>query len=463
MGLLVDVSIAAASIVDAAWERATANRERLRRRLDVQAVREEPAVNRINGRSSGLGWEQRYTTPTPLQYRPDEPVAYPSSSPRPATYPAAVGYTALEFNGGPGDNTIRVWPAEGDIPVSVSLPNTALAPLGSDEAIELRPQVPYAGGSPPPDGTVIVESDLPGSGSLTYDSGASIVRHYGRYQSVVVQEFQLPVGKSLMIHCVWSRQRVKTAVFDSVELGFTGEWVSIGPHPVTGENRLRWTNTAQGPNYPSLAITDDTDFTVGKCVLVGKRSAREIPMPGALLDLLDTIYPPPSFVEPVPFIASGPDSLGQVSYGIFFYADGSGFIQPGPCWDIAMQKPSRWRFGAGCGAGIFKTLRNPSEIDDPESQSNADAEAFLESENPPGFELVQCALDGSCDAERQSFDILLNPGGDPPAFKRNAASTWRPGDGSLSGLQIAAWDWGKRAYCREQLLDLGFRPEDLAL
>ena len=73
MGILVDVSIKAASIVDAAWARAIANRERLSRRLDVQAVREEAARDQLRK----LPWEQLYTTPTPLQYRPDEPVAYP--------------------------------------------------------------------------------------------------------------------------------------------------------------------------------------------------------------------------------------------------------------------------------------------------------------------------------------------------------------------------------------------------
>ncbi len=71
MSLFLDVSITAQSIVDAAWARATANRERLRRRLDVQAVREEA------GRDAQRGWEQRYTTPTPLLYKADEPVAYP--------------------------------------------------------------------------------------------------------------------------------------------------------------------------------------------------------------------------------------------------------------------------------------------------------------------------------------------------------------------------------------------------
>ena len=75
MSILVDVSIKAASIVDAAWARAIANRERLSRRLDLQAVREETSRDQLRR----LPWEQLFTTPTPLQYRPDEPVAYPAT------------------------------------------------------------------------------------------------------------------------------------------------------------------------------------------------------------------------------------------------------------------------------------------------------------------------------------------------------------------------------------------------
>ena len=75
MSLLIDVAVAAESIVQAAWNRAAANRERLRRRLDVQAVREKANLNTINRRN--FDWEQKYTTPTPVQYRPDEPAAYP--------------------------------------------------------------------------------------------------------------------------------------------------------------------------------------------------------------------------------------------------------------------------------------------------------------------------------------------------------------------------------------------------
>jgi hypothetical protein len=101
--LLVDVSITAASIVEAAWARAVANRERLQRRLDVQAVREEASTSRINGRSSGLGWELQYTTPTPSLYKPDEPVAHPlRAAPSDVPiYPVAAGhFTQVLFNEG---------------------------------------------------------------------------------------------------------------------------------------------------------------------------------------------------------------------------------------------------------------------------------------------------------------------------------------------------------------------------
>jgi hypothetical protein len=74
MSLRINVSIDSDSIARAAWTRAVANRERLKRRLDVQAGREEASQE---NRRAGP-WEQLYTTPTPLRYRPDEPVAYPA-------------------------------------------------------------------------------------------------------------------------------------------------------------------------------------------------------------------------------------------------------------------------------------------------------------------------------------------------------------------------------------------------
>jgi hypothetical protein len=127
--LFLDVSITAQSIVDAAWARATANRERLRRRLDVQSVREEA------GRNAGRGWEQRYTTPTPLQYRPDEPVAYPMRrTTAPPSSTIFVGRVFVSDDGGLLDG--NVWSGNGNQRVSAAFSfNGFPLPIGGQRCI----------------------------------------------------------------------------------------------------------------------------------------------------------------------------------------------------------------------------------------------------------------------------------------------------------------------------------------
>ncbi len=138
MSLFLDVSITAQSIVDAAWARATANRERLRRRLDVQAVREETE------RGGGRSWEQRYTTPTPLQYRPDEPVAYPVRR-----VPAAAITAGVFWIGGDGSSTyiIRSGDFSAAITEDISLPFVpgSIPGLGQFDFREVRTAFPLAG------------------------------------------------------------------------------------------------------------------------------------------------------------------------------------------------------------------------------------------------------------------------------------------------------------------------------
>lgn len=74
MSLLIETAIAAESIVQAAWARAIANRERLRLRQDLQAVREatDKRLQRLPG------WEDAFTNPIITNYRPDEPIAVPA-------------------------------------------------------------------------------------------------------------------------------------------------------------------------------------------------------------------------------------------------------------------------------------------------------------------------------------------------------------------------------------------------
>lgn len=137
MSLFLDVSITAQSIVDAAWARATANRERLRRRLDLQAAREEA------GRNAGRGWEQRYTTPTPLQYRPDEPVAYPGSRQAAPAGPGTVSIGRMFLTSREvGDATFsRVYSGNGaafaDLPPTQLGSVSFVLPAGGDRIVFL--------------------------------------------------------------------------------------------------------------------------------------------------------------------------------------------------------------------------------------------------------------------------------------------------------------------------------------
>ena len=67
MGLLFDVSIDFDSIAKAAWTRAVANRERTKRRLDTQEEKKKKKKDASR---------EKYITPKPELYRPDEPVAH---------------------------------------------------------------------------------------------------------------------------------------------------------------------------------------------------------------------------------------------------------------------------------------------------------------------------------------------------------------------------------------------------
>lgn len=142
MSLLVDLSIQAASIVDAAWDRAIANRERLRRRIDVQATREQ--VERDQART--LPWEQLYTTPSPLNYKPDEPVAYPGTKPSIAGLLASAGVfffkagiPAVESITDVQVDTFYLWSGDGQSHASIPLGPFSGAvialPLSSKSAI----------------------------------------------------------------------------------------------------------------------------------------------------------------------------------------------------------------------------------------------------------------------------------------------------------------------------------------
>jgi len=65
-----------------------------------------------------------------------------------------------------------------------------------------------------------------------------------------------------------------------------------------------------------------------------------------------------------------------------------------------------------------------------------------------------------------AYDLTRNPDDPTPRFVPNpyyvrvSNQIVIPPPRTLGQL-IRAWDWGRPAYCREQLLELGFAPADL--
>jgi hypothetical protein len=111
MGLLVEVAIVAESIVSAAWARAAANRERLRRRQDVQANREKASKQKLKD----LKWEELYQYTAPSKYKPEEPVAIPvpeANGPAPIII-GGLHYSSEDFERHVDGGFIHVWSADG--------------------------------------------------------------------------------------------------------------------------------------------------------------------------------------------------------------------------------------------------------------------------------------------------------------------------------------------------------------
>lgn len=128
MSLLIDIAIAAESIVNAAWARAAANRERLRLRQDLQTVREQ-TDQRLRRQP---GWEDAFTNPLITNYRPEEPVAVPGPEAR------AEGQVTIGrfYTDSTNPEIQYIWSGNGQ--VRVSNENTFdqfILPAGGDRAI----------------------------------------------------------------------------------------------------------------------------------------------------------------------------------------------------------------------------------------------------------------------------------------------------------------------------------------
>ncbi len=86
--------------------------------------------------------------------------------------------------------------------------------------------------------------------------------------------------------------------------------------------------------------------------------------------------------------------------------------------------------------------------------------AFLSAEPVPNQSFGYGKLAGTVTAERIGFDLNKAPDVFPSVWERYPRSDVATAfNGSVS--LYSTWDWGKPAYCGQQLLALGFIPADL--
>ena len=135
------------------------------------------------------------------------------------------------------------------------------------------------------------------------------------------------------------------------------------------------------------------------------------------------------------------DNGGQTYYVVYGTFDAN---NPNPISARANSK-RRFELGYGISAGVYQEL-------------GATAPAV------PTFALGACQLTGTCTiptGDKYGFDLTKNPDDPTPIYKRNREGDVIVPSPRTVGQLLAAWDWGNPAYCRSQLLALGFTTADL--
>lgn len=251
---------------------------------------------------------------------------------------------------------------------------------------------------------------VPANG-LMGSSNGDFVTLYQRLRNF--EQMALPVGKETLIYCFYSN-------------------TAIGESTVTNASVLFETFTvADGPN----AVAHETYF----CAVVSKNQIREITMPPLVRTAMEAqtplmIWNPATTYGPI-------NEFGGVGGVSGYFSHPTGF-------PAARDNPNlRFEIGGNSSPSIFASLGQPTPT-------------------PPAFALAACQLDGTCvfdtingGGDPYGWDLTRNPDADVPTYQKNrAASTAYP-----AGLfsSFSAWDWGNPAYCRSQLLALGFSEADL--
>ena len=525
MGLLIDVSVDFDSIAKAAWTRAVANRERLKRRLDTQEERKKANRKKLP-----------YVTPRPSLYRPDEPVAMhtPSDSDvfgvgnawlwqtEKITGTQLYGDPSLAGITGPGTTTIEQLTKLGSLDgtqwlewtdVFSGVPPSPGGPVGP---------LPYLG----PEASFVVSSHSRRLSSFLESLPATNI-------SLQVAKLALPVGPQAMIYVV-----LKRCKFAYQPCGKTG-YLWIAPREPSNNDPNPEPLVRTIFNYSNGSLVTSPEVLIEKAFYVGRSIIREVSVPAGLAasmwDCLPTLAP--QLVDKFYFfgLSSSENPLFYQGRGGTMFVEEGFFDIPVPTLEWVTTPPvnpeGSWLLGSGPSATAKnERIENNNEIpnlnilvdrsstsaavypllafgNNWKSNPNADQIVAISAKAPVikpslknpsegiGTFAAMSAFDPTSainyspfklGSERQVADYLYATGGSliyeggqteatnvlatgrqdrteaNPAFYNYTTSEGQTREATWRSYLLTTYDWRNRKYCRNSLLALGFNEEDLA-
>lgn len=439
MSLFVDVAITADSIVKAAWARAVANRERLRRRLDVQAVREDASRRGVKDDF----WETVYTTPTPSLYKPDEPVAYPVPETNLMTAGRVFAYVRDISPTANNSPMMRVW--SGDGLQQATLP------------IDWRPQTDEVAWN-------IVQ------GNPTQISSSPITY---RYEANTVYVGYTLLGGSLNVYSATAVDAVsgfappvEVLVNHTFFHALMEQHVHVLPlKKATCVVLLTWETETRGLVFgvTSGPIYDISTIRKGQAAYrVSQTSITPITVPQSIIDRRNYNDPQPYYLIGTTSYGAGWPTLSDTGRPFYNVRTPSSFLWFGDTNlpYLSIPEPTD---------EDFRNLLPESVRDFPFMAFSDNSRLYNFSTPGPDPFTLTTAKTGFRWPASDGFPVFADPA--DPRWKSvkvtvppDSVIPLNPEPSTAAANRVQSllyWDWGKPDYCRGQLLALGFSTADL--
>ena len=420
MSLLVDVQEVPWRILELVRARILANRESKARRQQVSDVRKHTRPRPQQRRMGATMSTYREPEPVPLVLDDLDKIAYAQVEERP--FDDAFNFRAPTGNSG--------------LDLIISNRSQSASATLTIPGIDIVSPGPFYGG-------LTGGFDNPGGDSTAPAQEARIVT-----SSAATDIIPLPCGGETMILLV--RHCFMYAAF--------AYWIS--------------------PSGTGSGQTSDT-YSFYAAYLVTPSAVRRIAMPQTALNKIQRIAPDPSnwttqsvvgsgfIYSPVPAIVDAPTPASGTNNIRSEMVAARAFSG----WGLYRHNPT------DTSAGIFSFLESyvPGEAEPSERISyNYWLQRYMQGAPVPNRFLGTCVLPGVCSETATADETVLLTRGDRTSVRPQTTlttiptETFRPGtkrytvNRNTAGTLYTTWDWGRPAYCRQQLLALGFTEADLS-